>query len=101
MIINDEIKTVIQGSAFISLITVNADGTPHPIITGKCDVDGENIVFGIYKMDTTRKNLELNNNAWITAATKEGGPKGYRISGTAAVHDKQVIFTPTKAEALI
>ena len=73
----------------------------HPIVTGKGDVDGDTVVFGIYKMDATQKNLEANSSMWVVAATKDGAPKGYRLSGTAEVKDKQLIFTPAKAEALI
>ena len=101
MIINDEIRTVIEGTSFVSLVTVRADGIPHPIVTGKGEVAGDSVVFGIYKMDTTKKNLETNNSMWVVAATKDGAPKGYRLSGTAEVKDKELIFTPAKAEALI
>ncbi len=101
MIINEEVKSVITGSAFISLVTLSADGTPHPIVTGKGEVAGDTVVFGIYKMEATRNNLGANPNAWVVAATKDGGPKGYRLTGTAAVKDKHLIFTPAKAEALI
>lgn len=101
MILNEEIKAVIEGSAFVLLITMNPDGTPHPIATGKGDVDGDHVVFGIYKMETTRKNLEKNQNAWVVAAVKDGGPQGYRLTGMAEVTEKQVIFTATKAEALL
>ena len=100
-IINEAIKAVIEGSPVLSLVTVRADGTPHPIVTGKGEVVGETVVFGIYKMNTTQKNLAINQNAWVVAATKDGGPKGYRLTGTVGVKDKQLIFTPTKAEALI
>jgi uncharacterized protein len=101
MIINDDIKVVVEGSAFICLITMNADNTPHAIVAGKGTVVGESIVFGIYKMDTTQKNLKANHNAWVVAATKDGGSKGYRLIGTAEAKDRQLVFTPTKAVALI
>ena len=101
MVISDEIKSVIEGSSFVCLVTVNADGTPHPIVTGKGEVAGDTVVFGIYKMDATQKNLAANNGLSVVAATKDGAPKGYRLTGTAEVKDKQLIFTPAKAEALI
>jgi hypothetical protein len=101
MIIDDDVKKVVEGSAFLSLVTLGADGIPHPIIAGKGEVSGENIVFGIYKMDVTRKNLSQNNKAWVVGATLTDGPKGYRLTGTAAANDKQLIFTPSKAEKLI
>jgi uncharacterized protein len=101
MVINDDVKKVVESSAFLSLVTVDADGTPHPIITGKGEVVNDQVIFGIYKMKTTQKNLMSNRKAWIVGATKDGGPKGYRLTGTAEAKDKQLIFTPTKAEALI
>jgi hypothetical protein len=45
MIIDDDVKTVVEGSAFLSLVTLGADGIPHPIIAGKGEVSGENIIF--------------------------------------------------------
>jgi uncharacterized protein len=101
MIITEEIKNVVEGSAFITLVTQGPDRTPHPIITGKGEVADDTIVFGIYKMEVTQKNLAQNPGAWLVACTKDGGPKGYRLTGTAAARDKQLIFTPSKAEAMI
>lgn len=101
MIINEEIKKVIEGSPFLSLVTVNTDGTPHPIITGEGKVVDDKVVFGIYKMVTTQKNLISNKNAWIIGMIKDDGYKGYRITGTAVAKDKQLIFTPTKVDALL
>ncbi|MDK2937690.1 MAG: pyridoxamine 5'-phosphate oxidase family protein [Firmicutes bacterium HGW-Firmicutes-4] len=101
MVISKEIKAVIEGSAFLSLVTLGADGTPHPIIAGKGEVIGDAVVFGIYKMETTQKNLETNINAWVVGATMNDGPEGYRLTGTATVKDKQLIFTPIKVDALI
>jgi hypothetical protein len=101
MVINEEIKAVIEGSAFLSLVTLGANGIPHPIIVSKGEVVGDTIVFGIYKMDVTQQNLAANRNTWVVAATMNGGPKGYRLAGTAEVKDKQLIFTPAKVDALI
>jgi hypothetical protein len=101
MVIDDDVKKVIEGSAFLSLVTLGEDGVPHPIIAGKGEVAGETVVFGIYKMEVTQKNLSRNSNAWIVGATKTDGPRGYRLTGTAAVKDKHLIFTPRKAEKLI
>lgn len=101
MVIKEETKGIITGSAFITLVTVGADGTPHPIIAGKGEVVDDTVVFGIYSMVVTQKNLETNNNAWIVACTMEGAPKGCRLTGTAIAKDKQLIFTPNQAEALI
>ncbi|MDR2798301.1 MAG: pyridoxamine 5'-phosphate oxidase family protein [Treponema sp.] len=101
MIIHETVKQVIEGSAFLTLVTVNADGTPHPIIAGKGEVSGDQVTFGIYKMEQTQKNLLQNNHAWIVGATMAEGPQGFRLSGTAAVRDKQLIFTATQADKLI
>jgi hypothetical protein len=101
MVIDDDVKKVVEGSAFLSLVTINANGTPHPIIAGKGTVSGESVTYGNYKMEVTQKNLSTNNNAWVVGATMADGPKGYRLTGTAAVKDKQLIFTPAKVEKLI
>jgi hypothetical protein len=78
---------------------------PYSIVkyryTGSC-FPGENIIFGIYKMNVTQKNLSRNNSAWVVGAAKtDGPPLGYRFTGTAVVKGKQLIFTPEKAERLI
>jgi hypothetical protein len=101
MVIDNDVKKVVEGTAFLSLVTLGADGEPHPIIAGNGEVSGENVVFGIYKMEVTQKNLALNNKAWVVGATMEGGPRGYRLSGIAAAKDKQLIFTPVKIDKLI
>jgi hypothetical protein len=101
MVIDSDVKKVIEGTAFLSLVTLMPDGIPHPIIAGKGEVSGENIVFGIYKMEVTQKNLAQNNKAWVVGATMDGGPRGYRLSGTALAKDKQLIFTPAQIEKLI
>jgi hypothetical protein len=101
MIITEEVKKTVEGSAFLSLVTLNPDGTAHPIIAGKGTVSGDSVIFGIYKMDTTQKNLAKNKNAWVVAATMDGGPKGFRLAGTAEPKEKQVVFTASKVEVLI
>ena len=101
MMINDEVKAVIEGAPFITLVTVSADGTPHPIIAGKGEVSGDQVIFGIYKMEVTQKNLQANDKAWLVGATKDGGPKGYRLFGTAKAVGKQLIFTAQTVEAMI
>ncbi|GHV31460.1 pyridoxamine 5'-phosphate oxidase [Synergistales bacterium] len=101
MPIDEKVKSVIEGTAFLSVITLNADGTPHPIITGKAEVVGDTVVFGIYKMETTQKNLKADKRAWVVAATLSDGPKGYRLTGDAVIGGEKVVFTPAKAEALI
>jgi hypothetical protein len=104
MVINDDVKRVVEGSAFLSLVTVNSDGTPHPIIAGKGEVSGGDVVFGIYKMEATQKNISSDSRAWVVAATIDGGPtkaKGYRLAGTAKASGKQLIFTPERADPLL
>ncbi|MDR3076346.1 MAG: pyridoxamine 5'-phosphate oxidase family protein [Synergistaceae bacterium] len=101
MVITEGIKSVVEGSTFLSLVTIGADGLPHPIIAGKGEVSGDTVVFGIYKMERTQKNLASNSKAWVTCATLDGGPKGYRLTGTAAASGKQVVFTAKTAEAML
>jgi general stress protein 26 len=101
MVINEETRKIIEGAAVITLVTVNADGTPHPIIAGKGAVEGDNVTFGIYKMVVTQENLKKDNHAWVVAGTKDEKPKGCRLSGTAVAKEKQLIFTASKAEELI
>jgi Pyridoxamine 5''-phosphate oxidase. len=101
MIIDEGMKAVIEGSAFLSLITIGLDGNPYPIVAGKGEVKGNAVIFGIYKMETTQKNIAANKNAWVVAAAMDDGPKGYRFNGTAEVQGKQLIFTPSVADALI
>ena len=102
MVITDEMKQIVQGTAFLSLVTVNADGTPHPIVTGKAEAAGGTLIFGIFKMEKTQENLLKNNNAWVVCATiTDRKPKGIRFTGTAETKDKKLVFTAAKAENLI
>ncbi|MDR1249406.1 MAG: pyridoxamine 5'-phosphate oxidase family protein [Treponema sp.] len=101
MVINEDARKIIEGAAVITLVTVNADGTPHPIIAGKGTVEGDNVIFGIYKMVATQENLQKDHHAWVVAGTKDDKPKGCRLSGTAVAKEKQLIFTASKAEQLI
>jgi general stress protein 26 len=101
MVITEDIKGIIEGAAVITLVTVNADGTPHPIIAGKGEVDGDKVIFGIYKMVVSQENLKKSSNAWVVAGTKDQKPRGCRLTGTAAAQEKKLIFTASKAEELI
>jgi len=102
MVITEEVKEIVQGTAFLSLVTMNDDGTPHPIVAGKGEVVDDTVIFGIYKMEKTQANLLKNSNAWVVGATRaDGKPKGVRLTGTAAAQEKKLIFTATKAEQLI
>lgn len=100
MIITEEVKKVIENSAFITLVTQCEDKAPHPIIAGKGEVAGDTVIFGIYKMEVTQKNLASYPKASIVACTKDG-PKGYRLTGTAMPNGKKLVFCPEKCEELI
>ena len=99
--ISEEAKNVISKSAFITLVTINPDGSAHPIVAGKGEVQDDKIIFGIYKMEKTQQNLLNSPDAWAAAAVTEGGPKGYRFAGTAAAEGKQLIFTVSSSEELL
>ena len=99
--INETQKSVVEQSAFITLVTLNTDGTAHPIVAGKAEIQGDKLIFGIYKMETTQKNLAADARAWVVAATMDGGPLGFRFAGNAAVEGGSLIFTVTDAESLI
>jgi hypothetical protein len=47
MEINEEVKIVIEKSGFLVLVTVNPDGSPHPIVAGKGTVEGDTVIFGV------------------------------------------------------
>jgi hypothetical protein len=81
---------------------MNADGIPHPIIVGKGEVEGDNIVVGVYAMKVTQENLKKNDCAIMLAAQKiDGGAKGCRFIGHAKVVDGKFVFTAVKVETLI
>ena len=102
MKLTEEMKSVIQNAPYLSLITLNGDGSPHPIIVGGKSFDGETVTIGIYKMEITQKNLIQSDKMWILASTLgESGPKGFRFSGTASAQNKKIVFTPDSAETLI
>jgi hypothetical protein len=105
MIITSDVKNVIEKSAFLSIVTTGPDGAAHPIIVGKGKVSDDKIIFGIYKMEQTRKNLRANKNAQVLGAVppeSEGKmPTGYRLTGTAEAEDKQLVFTASGVEALL
>jgi predicted pyridoxine 5'-phosphate oxidase superfamily flavin-nucleotide-binding protein len=106
MVINDKVKRVIEESAFLVLVTVNRDGSPHPIVAGKGEVEGDCVVFGIYKMERTQRNISTNSSAQVLGAIMaEGSPLGFRLNGSAAVREsaagKQLVFTAVSADTLI
>jgi hypothetical protein len=101
MQINDDMKKVLEGTSFLSLVTVGKDGAPHPIIAGTGKVVGDTVVFGIYKMEVTQENLLRDKRAWVVGATLDGGPHGYRLNGTAQASGAELVFTPDSADVLI
>jgi predicted pyridoxine 5'-phosphate oxidase superfamily flavin-nucleotide-binding protein len=103
MIISEEAKSVIEKSAFVVLVTVKPDGTPHPIVAGKGAVEGDSVVFGVHGMVQTRKNIAANGAAQVLAATLDGGPKGFRLTGTARLreNDSQLAVTVSAVDALV
>jgi hypothetical protein len=102
MVIPEEVKQVFAASTSLGLVTMCPNGEPHPIIAGSGKVQGDTVVFGIYKMEQTQKNLAACNKAWVLGcATIDGKPKGYRLAGTACAKDKQLIFVPEKCEVLL
>jgi predicted pyridoxine 5'-phosphate oxidase superfamily flavin-nucleotide-binding protein len=103
MVLTEEIKDVISKAPFVPLVTVSAKGEPHLIVVGKVAEirDGDVLAFGIYKMEITRQNIENNGKMQVLIATMEGGPKGFRLTGTASIEGKLVLFKAEKAEALL
>ena len=102
MKLTEEMKSVIQSAQFISLITLNGDGTPHPIIVGGKSVAGDAVEIKIYKMETTQKNLAANSKMWVLAAAiGDSGPKGFQFEGSASVDAGKVVFTPESTTVLI
>lgn len=101
MIITNEVKTAIEGTAFVPLVTINPDGTPHLIIAGKGEAKGDDVVFGIYKMEQTQKNLTTNKFASAAVATMDGKPAGYRLIGTAVSDGKALTLSVENVEQLI
>jgi hypothetical protein len=81
------------------------DGTPHPIVAGKGSVSGGNVIFGIYKMEQTQKNILHNNKVQALCATMNGSPLGFRLNGTAAVAEsagcRQLILSVEHVDKLI
>ena len=103
MVLNEEIKDVISKAPFIPLVTVSAQGEPHLIVVGKVAEtrEGDVLCFGIHKMEVTQQNIKNNGKMQVLIATMEGGPKGFRLEGTASIVGKLVLFKAEKAEALL
>ena len=91
-------QKIIEGTDFPTLATMNSDGTPHLIVTGKADIVDGNLIFGIGGMVHTQANLLKNNHAWMTFTDSQ--PKGIRVSGTAKAIDGKLVFIPEEISAL-
>lgn len=102
MIFTDEMKDAVAKAAFIPLLSCSASGEPHLIVVGKGEVVAEDtLAFGVYKMETTRKNIADTGKAQIVLVNLENGPKGCRLTGQACVEGERVLFKPETLEALL
>jgi predicted pyridoxine 5'-phosphate oxidase superfamily flavin-nucleotide-binding protein len=95
-----EISNIISKSAFIALVSVSNEGNPHLIVVGKVkEIRDENtLVFGVYKMDQTRKNISETGILQVAVVFNK---TGYRFIGKACVEEKEILFSIEKIEALL
>lgn len=98
-----EVKELIPKVPFVPITTVSREGEPHLIVVGAVkDVrEDDVVVFEIYKMSITQNNLNKTGTMQVAIATKEGGPKGYRLEGKGCVEGKEVLMKVEKVEQLI
>lgn len=103
MVITKEIQELIPQAPIIPIVTVSSQGEPHLIVVGQVKEvrEGDILVFSIYKMHTTQQNIKDTGKMQIVIATREGGPKGYRLIGKAYVEGQQVLFRAERAEPLL
>lgn len=103
MVISQEIKELIEQAPMVPITTVSASGEPHLIVVGKVkEVRGQDtLVFGVYKMEKTQQNIKANGLMQVIVAVRDGGPKGYRLTGNASVDDNLVLFIAEKSEKLL
>ena len=99
-VLTSEMKEVLAQSPFIALTTVSKVGRPHLIVVGKVkEIKSENVlVFGIYKMNTTRQNLSETGLLQVVAVS---GKSGYRFSGGASFSETEIHFTVEAIEPLL
>ena len=99
-VLTPEIKEVVGQAPFVPITTISGDGQPHLIVVGKVkEIRGNNtLVFGVYKMEKTRRNLAETGLMQVAAVS---GKKGYRLSGRARVEGEEVLLTVDKAESLL
>jgi uncharacterized protein len=98
--ISSEMKEVILASPFIALASVSETGRPHLIVVGKVKEikDDSHLVFGVYKMDVTRKNLSQTGNLQVVAVS---GKEGYRFTGKATAQDSELLFAIHQVDTLL
>ncbi len=98
--ITAEMKEVLLASAFIALVSVSEEGRPHLIVVGKVKAikDDSRLVFGVYKMDITRKNLSQTDFLQVVAVS---GKVGYRFSGNATVQGEELVFSIQQVDTLL
>ena len=103
MVITDEIKQLIPQAPIVPIVTVSSQGQPHLITVGKAKEVQENdtLVFGIHKMEQTQRNMHDTGIMQVIIATREGGSRGFRLSGSGRVEGKQVFFEAREASALL
>ncbi len=97
MVINEEIKSVINSSAFLSLVTLGADGTPHPIVAGKGEVVDDTVVFGIYKNGNNTGEFGSEPKCVGCGGCKNRwSPEGLSSYRHSKAKDKRLVFTPER-----
>lgn len=103
MVITDTIKNLAKQAPFVPITTVSMEGQPHLIVVGKVKEirEGNVLVFGVYKMETTQQNIIANSQMQVAIVSTADGPKGFRLSGTACVEGNEVLFKAEKAETLL
>jgi predicted pyridoxine 5'-phosphate oxidase superfamily flavin-nucleotide-binding protein len=100
VVLTPEIVKVIKESPYVALVSVSAERQPHLIVVGKVkEVREDNcIVFGVYKMEKTRKNIS---ETGLLQAAVVSGKAGYRFAGRACVVESEVILSIEKIELLL
>jgi predicted pyridoxine 5'-phosphate oxidase superfamily flavin-nucleotide-binding protein len=103
MVITEEIKKLVAQAPLVPIVTVSSQGEPHLIVVGKVQEIREDdvLAFGIYKMHTTRKNIEDTGKMQVVIASLEGGPRGFRLTGKACLEEPLVLFKAETAAALL
>ncbi len=95
-----EMKDVIAASPFIALTSIAEDGEPHLVVVGKAKEikDDSHVVFGVYKMDVTRRNLAQTD---YLQAVAVAGKVGYRFTGKAVAQGDELVFSIQQADPLL